>query len=396
MITVLGITQFFKGEEMMTAFKELGCHTVVVATARLQDRPWPREVIDELFFLPDFDNEDTLLHGISYLQQDRSIDVIVPLDEYCVEVAARLRAHLGCPGLCEGVARKVRDKLTMRLLAKEHDIPVPEFGNFNNRQQLSQFLENTPPPWMLKPRAAGGSVQIRKLHDPAKVWELYERFGDERSHHLIEGFLPGEVYHVDSIVFDHKVELAVAGNYGRPPFLVWHGGGVFTSRTVPRGSKLHKNLLDANEAVIKAVGICRGVNHVEFLGLGEDVYFLEIGARVPGSHLDRLTTAATGVDLFKEAAKLELSWLPGHDYQAPAFKHREAGMVQCLARYQEPCLEFARDCKELDWSLAWDHHLALAFASKSSKTIDRHLEHFARRLHDDYLAVLPASTSPAQ
>lgn len=395
MITVLGIAQFFKGEEMMTAFKELGCHTVLVATARLQDRPWPRDVIDEVFYLPDFDNEETLLHGISYLGQDRAFDVVVPLDEYCVEVAARLRAHLGRPGLCEGVARKVRDKLTMRLLAQEHGIPVPDFGGFNNREELARFLEQTPPPWMLKPRAAGGSVQIRKLHDPQRVWELYERFGDQRSHHLIEGFLPGEVYHVDSVVYDGKVELAVVGNYGRPPFLVWHGGGVFTSRTVPKGSKLHRNLLKTNKAVLEAVGIDRGVNHVEFLGLGDDVYFLEIGARVPGSHLDRLTTAATGVDLFKEAARLELSWLPGFDYSVPKFSQREAGMVQCLARQKQPCLKFAQ-CPELDWHLAWDHHLSLAFASDSSATIDGLMEQFGRHLQEEILAVLPASTSPAQ
>lgn len=394
MKTVLCLTNFFKGHRLLESFKKLGCRTLLVGTTRVRHDPWAPEHVDERFFVHDFLDEASLLNAISYLGRDRQIDLVVPLEEYAVETASLVRAHLGLPGPDEGVTRRSRDKLAMRLRAREAGIPVPAFSPFLNRAALELYLEKVPGPWMVKPRAEGGAVRIHKLHHREEVWKLFEELGDQRSHHLIEAFVPGQVYHVDSVVHGGKVLTAVACRYGKPPFDVWNGGGVFSSRTVPKKDPLTKKLLEINEKVIAAIGIQRGVNHCELLGLGENIYFLEIGARVAGANLDRLTLAATGIDLFMESARLDLDWLGEGHYKLPRPFRKEAGIVLCLSREAEPCPDFCQDYPEVVWTLRQNHHAGCVVASSNSQRVDELLQTIQENLMRDHLAVMPAADTP--
>lgn len=390
MRTVLCLTNFFKGHRLLESFKKLGCRTLLVGTTRVRYDRWSSEQVDEKFFVHDFLDEAALLNGITYLARDREIDLVVPLEEYAVETAALVRAHLGLPGASEGLTRRCRDKLAMRITAQNAGIPVPAFCPFVNRAALERFLDEVPAPWMLKPRSEGGAVRIRKLHKSEEVWKVFEELGDRRSHHLIEAFIPGDVCHVDSIVHGGKVLAACAGRYGTPPFEVWNGGGVFSSRTVDHQSKLERLLLDMNEKVVSSLGLSQGVNHAEFLSLNGRLYFLELGARVAGSHLDRLTTGATGIDLFLESARLELDWLDG-GYQAPEAYRKEAGIVLCLSREKEPSVDFCAGIPEVLWTLHEGHHAGCVVASPDSQKVDEIVAVVKENLRRDHLAVMPAT-----
>ena len=95
--------------------------------------------------LRDLNNNLILLAGGGrhYYWEDRDFKIIAPLDEYAVGTCAKIRAHLACPGLCEGTTRKVRDKLTMRCVAESHGIPIPAYCGFNNKKQISKLLSST-------------------------------------------------------------------------------------------------------------------------------------------------------------------------------------------------------------------------------------------------------------
>ena len=47
-------------------------------------------------------------------------------------------------------------------------------------------------------------------------------------------FVPGDVYHVDALVWEGEVVFAVSSRYGEPPLSVPQGGGclLYTSRCV--------------------------------------------------------------------------------------------------------------------------------------------------------------------
>src|SRR5690348_17651152 len=103
--------------------------------------------------MPDLADRQAVINAVSYLARTRQIDRIVPLDDYDVETAAALREHLRVPGMGDTTARYFRDKLAMRVQAREKGILVPDFVPVLNYDQIRAFLAETPPPWVLKPRS---------------------------------------------------------------------------------------------------------------------------------------------------------------------------------------------------------------------------------------------------
>ena len=118
---------------------------------------------------------------------------------------AMLREHLRLPGMGVTATRKFRDKLTMRDTAQAAGIKVPEFIQIKNYDMLREYMVAVPPPWVLKPRTEAGSMGIRKVHHSEEVWRALDELGDKQSYYLLEHFIPGDVFHVDSVVKNGKV-----------------------------------------------------------------------------------------------------------------------------------------------------------------------------------------------
>lgn len=394
MTTVLCLASFFKGLQLLTAYHRLGCRIVVVASMALRDQPWPEDCIDDLHFVPDMADIPSLLKGVNYLGREERFDLVVPMEEYCVEAAATLRAHLGCPGFDETTARRVRDKYTMRRRAHECGIPVPEFELVLNYQRIGEYLHSVPGPWVIKPRAEGGAVQIHKVNDQEAAWQVVHQLGDDQSRHLIERFVPGDVCHVDSVINHGKPVVSVASRYGKPPFDVWNGGGVFMSSTVGADDPLQKRLLALNEEVIEAMGLDWGAAHVEFIhGRDGQLYFLEIGARVCGANLDRLVWAASGVDLFFEQARVDMCRFRGEPYTLNPERQLNAGLLVCLSKDQHPDLSFC-DSEEVVWKLRKDYHAGMVVASPASDRVSHLMREYSERLAAEHLAVMPPALKP--
>src|SRR5262249_39281958 len=156
-------------------------------------------------------------------------------------------------------------KLAMRVRAREEGIPVPEFVGILHDDDIRAFTEDVPPPWMLKPRSEAASIGIRKLGDAEHLWREIAALGDRASHFVLERYVPGEAYHVDSIVTEGAVVFTEVHRTGVPPFDVSHGGGVFSTATVERGSPDWQALEALNTEVLTRFGLLRGVAHGEYI-----------------------------------------------------------------------------------------------------------------------------------
>jgi biotin carboxylase len=110
--------------------------------------------------MPTLRERPGILYAISYIARSHAIDQIIALDDYDVETAGALRDHLRLQGLGESHARHFRDKLTMRMLAREAGIPIPEFTGVFNYDQVREFMQRVPPPWLLKPRSEASAMGI--------------------------------------------------------------------------------------------------------------------------------------------------------------------------------------------------------------------------------------------
>src|SRR5262245_45778018 len=92
--TVLCLASFEKGQEFIGECRRQGCHVILLTLPTLEDKPWPRECIDEVFLMPDLYDREAVINGVSYLCRTRQIDRIAPLDDFDVQMGATLREHL--------------------------------------------------------------------------------------------------------------------------------------------------------------------------------------------------------------------------------------------------------------------------------------------------------------
>ncbi len=387
-VTILCLAGYYKGTSFLTAAKALGARVLLLTREKNAAEPWPRESIDELLLMPDLRKRPDIIHAVSYLMRGRRIDAIVPLDDYDVETAATLREHLRLPGLGETTARYFRDKLAMRMQAAAHGIPVPPFTPVFSYDRLREYMGRVPPPWVLKPRSEAGAMGIRKMHSAEEVWRRLDELGDEQSNFHLEQFIPGEIYHVDSLVYGGELLFAQPHKYARPPMSVAHDGGVFASRTLPDGEEA-RAILDLNARLLRAFGLERGAAHAEFIrGADGQFYFLEVAARVGGANIENLVEAASGLNLWGEWARMEIAYANGEPYMLGPARHDYAGLLVCLARQEWPDMS-AYDDPEVVYRVDKKQHAGLVVASADPGRVEQLLNRYAERFGHDFLAVLP-------
>ena len=394
---MLCLTSEFKGMPLIESCKKLGCHVILLTKEKWKNETWPRASIDEMFYMPDLTKPREVINAVSYLARSRTIDRIFPLDDFDGEVAAALREHLRMPGLGETAIRFFRDKLAMRMQARACGIDVPDFVGIINYDRIRDFMARVAPPWVLKPRGSAGAMGIKQIATAEELWRWLDQLGDEQSDFLLEQFVPGDVFHVDSIVAECEIVFNVAHQYGRPPLAVSHGGGVFTTRTMRRDDPQTHAILDLNRQVIAALGMVRGVNHIEYIRAQADgkLYFLEAAARVGGANIADMVEAASGINLWHEWVCTELANLRGEKYRLPALREGYAGVLQCLAQQEHPDLTAYNDA-EVTWRNSKAYHAGLIVAAMDPARIETLLDNYSERFARDFLAVLPPIDRPPE
>lgn len=395
-LTILCLASYRKGDAFLCQAKREGARVLLLTSKSLDGADWPRECLDDIFYIPDVDKAwkmDDVIKGVSFLARSTRIDRIVALDDFDVEKAAALREHLRIPGMGDTTARYFRDKLAMRTRAREAGLDVPDFIHVLNHHELRAFLARVPAPWVLKPRLLAGAIGIKKLHTADEFWRTVEALGDEQSSYLLERFVPGEVYHADSIVDDYKILFAMASRYGTPPLQVSHEGRVFTTRTLPRNGAEARAVLEMNERLLEAFGYKMGISHSEFIRAANGkMHFLETSARVGGAHIVDLVEAATGLNLWAEWARLEARG-EGQPYTLPPRRELHAGLMVSLARQEWPDLSRYDDA-EVVWRLKKKNHAGLIVASPDAQRVESLLASYTERFYQDFFASAPPRDRP--
>jgi biotin carboxylase len=289
--------------------------------------------------------------------------------------------------------RYFRDKLAMRLKAQEHNITVPPFVHILNYDKIRAYMAEVPPPWMLKPRFEASTIGIAKINTPEELWPRLDALGDQQSFYVLEKYIPGDVYHVDSLVVEREVVFVEAHQYGRPPLDVFHEGGIAMTRTVPRNTQDEQTLKGMSQQVLTAFGMVRGVTHMEFIKGREDgrFYFLETAARVGGANIAELVEAATGINLWREWARIETA-TPEHPYQLPEHRQNYGAVIITLARQEFPDTSAYEDV-EIVWRLNKPHHVGFVLASPDHERVQWLLDQYSQRFAQDFFARMPPRES---
>jgi biotin carboxylase len=393
-LTILCLSSYEKGQEFIRTCKALGCRVLLLTVEKLRKADWPFECIDEVFTMPEELPLQGLIYAVTFTARSQPIDRIVALDEFDMENVSALREHLRIPGMGLTMIRFFRDKLAMRARAREAGILVPEFVHVLNYDHLREFMSRVPGPWLLKPRSQAAGIGMKKIHSPEELWPWLDQLGDHQSFYLLEQFVPGAVYHVDSVISEDEVVFAEAHAYGTPPLDTSHQGGVFTTRTLPREAVETRTLHKINRNLLEVLGLVRGVTHAEFLKSHADgkFYFIEVAARVGGAYIADVIEAATGINLWREWARLEVGAGKSH-YQLPAARHDYAGVILSLARQEHPDTSAYTD-SEIIYRVTKYHHAGFILKSANPERIQQLLDTYAPRFLNDFVATQPVPEKP--
>lgn len=389
--TILCVSSYFKGNRFLQRAKREGCHVILLTVEAMLHEPWARESIDEVFALKAFEDRRHIVNAIAYLYRSRPIDRLVALDDYDVELSGFLREHFRLPGMGDTVIRRFRDKLAMRYQARDLGIAEPEFMPAFNHGDVQAFVDMVPGPWLIKPRSEASAIGIKKVHTPEEVFADLERRGDDMHCCLIEQMVPGDLYHVDSIVHAGKVRFAQVSRYRRPLLDVYHGGGVFMSSTLPDDHPDAVALRPINEKLLTGFGMDQCASHTEFMKAHANgqFYFIETSARVGGANISEMIEGARGLNLWEEWAKVEID--QDRPYELPELRNEHGGVIVSLIKQERPDPgDF--DDPEIWYRMDKKSHVGLVLRSPSAARVDELLAKYEKLISEKYLAVLPAAS----
>lgn len=393
---IVCIASEHKGNEFLDEAHNAGWHVTLVTRKKLLDEPWVWTALNDVKTVDDHATPQDYIRAITNIAGSRKIDRVVGLDEFDVTTAARVREHLQLGGMSSSHSLRFRDKLSMRNVAHVSGIPCPEFTGVFNQQEIDDFLDSVPAPWIVKPRYEVSAFGIRKCETKDQAWQVLtdldnrNNWRDHPSQFVLERFIAGNVFHVDSIVDKGKVLACGVSKYGTPPFSVTHYGGVFTTSVVSYRSKERKELEKLNQQLLTAFKYERGVSHAEFLQSADDgkFYLLEVACRVGGAYIANVLEHACNFNLWREWAKLETS-TPENPYKLPKLRKDFAGVALALAKQDEPDTSHYDD-SEIVYRVSKPKHVGLIFYSRKQKRVSELLDTYTQRISTDFLAVAPA------
>lgn len=401
-LNILCLSSLFAGAEFMRECRRLGHRVFLLTKEKALKENWPRESLEDLLALPNDADNNLYIEAGSHIASKYKLDHVVALHEFDVLTAALIREHMTIPGMTASQTRFFRDKYTMRVVAQKAGVRVPDFVQVLNHDDINAFLHRVPPPWMLKPRSSAGGIGIRKLSGEDQVWntikELEHRplLHERPSHHLMEQYVKGDVYHVDSLISGGQIVFCSASRYSRPPFDIYHHGGIFISCIIEHGSDEENLLFEYNKQILDSMGLTDGVAHVEFIKGAADgeFYFLEIASRVGGAFIAETCEAANGISLWTEWAKLETA-TSQNPYKPPFAANKYAGIIMSLARQEWPDTSEYTD-PEIVHRVKKRYHAGFIVASPSYQRVQDLLSQYEERISEDFTAVAPPLERPEE
>ena len=185
---------------------------MLITSQDLEHEPWPRERIDEFFVMP-FANlfkQPDITNAVSFLARSRKIDRIIALDDFDVETVADLASTCACRAWA---APRPATSVTSWPCASR---PATRASPC----RISSTCSTTTTCATTWPRARplGAEAPLRGQLDGHpqgqqrndELWPLLDELGDRQSYYVLERFVPGDVFHVDSVVWNKHVLFTVA------------------------------------------------------------------------------------------------------------------------------------------------------------------------------------------
>lgn len=234
--------------------------------------------------------------------------VLTAATDYGVLAASTVSQQLGLRGLPYAVARTVKNKYEVRRAVNDIYNGNFQFFEITHQGELCGLKDKIQFPVMVKPCDGSGSKGAGRADGfDALTVQCKEAFSKSLCGRvLIESFVTGQEYGVESFVCDGKVYvLAVMKKYmTAPPYYAELG------HSYPCGlcKELEGKIISTAENIIKILGITFGSVNMDILLTEQGIpYVVDIGARMGGNLIgSHIIPYGTGIDYIGNMIKAHL------------------------------------------------------------------------------------------
>jgi len=288
--------------------REMGFH--VVGTDMNPEAP-AFDIADDHILASTRDPEETLQAVIEFFRKnpDHTLDGVITLANDVPVTVATVAEHFGLPTIGLEAARIAADKLLMKKVFTDHNVPTPEFRHVDSIDDILHAAKEWDWPLVLKPVDGRGARGVLLLDDQIDIhWAWQESMGFSTVGRLmVEKFITGQQISSESMMVDGKCYTAAYAdrNYRRleqfRPYIIEDGGTQPAKLTAFQRWAIN----DLVEKAALAMGITNGIAKGDIVMGPDGPCVIEIAARLSGGYFatDQIPMA-TGVDLVRLAIML--------------------------------------------------------------------------------------------
>lgn len=252
----------------------------------------------------------TDLNAILALSQKLKIDGIMTYNsDPAAPTAAYVAEKMGLPGNPYRTVQIMSEKNLFREFLKDNNLNYPRFGNYQNKEEALQHLDDFDYPVILKPVDSSGSKGVTVVYEKENVSNAIDvALNKSRSKRfIIEEYIEpfGRQLHGDGFVKDGKLEFLYLGDHHFDSKI---NNLVPYSTTYP--TEHSSEIVDACKEQLQdfftKVGFKNGGFNVELRVSKSNMkpYIIDIGARNGGNFTPKVIEFGSGFNFMDRALKL--------------------------------------------------------------------------------------------
>ena len=245
----------------------------------------------KIFTFPFKDEDLNLPQNFVQQLKKENISFVSGVTEKAVMPAVLARKALGFPGTTLEVAKRCRNKITMKNYAQKKNILVTPFVALKKNTTVEELEKNLSYPIVLKYKSLSGRRGLLIAHNKKNLGSMAKK------RDLAEKWIKGKEFSVESFIRNGKIIFKNITEYYELGHL-----NIMPASLNPAQAKLIYKL---NDEVIKKFKINQGMTHLECYLTKDGLVFGEIALRPPGGYLMDLIHIVYGFDPWAALLSIE-------------------------------------------------------------------------------------------
>ncbi|MGW2842051.1 ATP-grasp domain-containing protein [Streptomyces sp. NPDC001493] len=275
---------------------------------------------ERVHVVEDFDDRAGVLGLLDAVVAEQGpFEHVIAFSEMLLDLAAALRERYGIPGPGSEQISRFRDKAVMKEVLSRAGLRVPRWAACRTEEQILEAAEEFGYPVIVKPVRGASSQGVREIASAEELRALYA--GQSLDGFEIEEFVQGEILHVDGVLDPDGKPVFVCTSRYTSSCLDFEVQGEPLGSVLQTDPVVRERCEDFAVRCLGALGLRSSAFHLELFDTGDELVFLEVGARVPGADVSYVIHDVHGVNLFR----LWIDVLLGRAVEIPVVDPEESG-----------------------------------------------------------------------